>query len=45
MNEIRRTRFELTQLPFTCSKPTTETLEKGEKYVPKLTIKTPERCQ
>ena len=34
---------ELSQLTFTCSKSTRETLEKGVKYAPKLTIKTPER--
>ena len=32
-----------TQLTFTCSKSTIETLEKGMKYVQILTIKTPER--
>ena len=31
-----------TQLAFTCSKSTTETLEKGVKHSSKLTIKTPE---
>ena len=34
-----------TQLAFTCSKSTTETLEKGVKHSSKLTIKTPERPQ
>ena len=34
---------ECTQLVFTCSKLTIETLEQNVKYVPKLTIKTPER--
>ena len=34
-----------TQLTFTCSKPTIETLEKDVKICSKLTIKTPERRQ
>ena len=39
----------VTQLAFTCSKSTIETLEKGVKYVQsqshELTMKTPEQCQ
>ena len=35
---------ETTQLIFTCSKSTTETLEKRCEICSKLTIKTPERC-
>ena len=34
-----------TQLPFTSSKSTIETLEKAVNYVQHLTIKTPERRQ
>ena len=36
--------FDVTQLTFTCSQSTTETLEKGMKYV-QITIKAPERRQ
>ena len=35
----------ISQLTFTCSKLTIETLEKGVKKYSKLTIKTPERRQ
>ena len=35
--------LKLSQLTFTCSKSTTETLEKGVKIVQKLTVKTPEQ--
>ena len=37
----------VTQLAFTCSKSTIETLEKGAKYVQshELTMKTLEQCQ
>ena len=38
-------RYEQLRPVFTCSKLTIETLEECVKYVLKLTIKTPDRCQ
>ena len=38
------TREVKTQLTFTCSESTIGTLEKGVRYIQRLTIKTTERC-